>query len=215
MKGKMPLKIIIADDHPLLVDGLRRVLEEMEDVEVMEPVGNGRQLLLRLRESPVDMVLLDLQMPQLDGLETLRILQKEFPRLKVVIFTNYNQQKLLREARNLGAGGYLSKSCTSQELKEAVRTVEDGGTWFPKESPAAADDSPSIFVNDFMKKYQITQREVEIIRKIAQGYTTKEIGEQLYVSEFTVNAHRRNICRKLDIYTPVGLVNFAKEHGLV
>jgi len=209
------LRIIIADDHPLLVDGLRRVLEEMKDVEVTEPVGNGRQLLLRLRESPVDMVLLDLQMPQLDGLETLRILQKEFPRLKVVIFTNYNQQKLLREARNLGAGGYLSKSCTSQELKEAIRTVEDGGTWFPKESPAVADDSPSLFVNDFMKKYQITQREVEIIRKIALGYTTKEIGEQLYVSEFTVNAHRRNICRKLDIYTPVGLVNFAKEHGLV
>jgi len=211
----MPLRIIIADDHPLLVDGLRRVLEEMNDVEVTEPVGNGRQLLLRLRESPVDMVLLDLQMPQLDGLETLRILQKEFPRLKVVIFTNYNQQKLLREARNLGASGYLSKSCTSQELKEAVRTVEDGSTWFPKESPSAAEDSPSVFVNDFMKKYQITQREVEIIRKIALGYTTKEIGEQLYVSEFTVNAHRRNICRKLDIYTPVGLVNFAKEHGLV
>jgi DNA-binding NarL/FixJ family response regulator len=191
------------------------VLEEMKDVEVTEPVGNGRQLLLRLRESPVDMVLLDLQMPQLDGLETLRILQKEFPRLKVVIFTNYNQQKLLREARNLGASGYLSKSCTSQELKDAVRTVEEGGTWFPKESPSVAEDSPSVFVNDFMKKYQITQREVEIIRKIALGYTTKEIGEQLYVSEFTVNAHRRNICRKLDIYTPVGLVNFAKEHGLV
>ena len=209
------MRIIIADDHPLLVDGLRRVLEEMKDVEVSEPVGNGRLLLVRLRESLVDMVLLDLQMPQLDGLETLRILQKEFPRLKVVVFTNYNQQKLLREARNLGASGYLSKSCTSQELKEAVRTVEDGGTWFPKESPSAADDSPSVFVNDFMKKYQITQREVEIIRKIAQGYTTKEIGEQLYVSEFTVNAHRRNICRKLDIYTPVGLVNFAKEHGLV
>ena len=209
------MRIIIADDHPLLVDGLRRVLEEMKDVEVTEPVGNGRQLLLRLRESPVDMVLLDLQMPQLDGLETLRILQKEFPRLKVVIFTNYNQQKLLREARNLGASGYLSKSCTSQELKDAVRTVEEGGTWFPKESPSVAEDSPSVFVNDFMKKYQITQREVEIIRKIALGYTTKEIGEQLYVSEFTVNAHRRNICRKLDIYTPVGLVNFAKEHGLV
>jgi DNA-binding NarL/FixJ family response regulator len=214
MKGKMPLKIIIADDHPLLVDGLRRVLEEMKDVEVLEPVGNGRQLLVRLRESPVDLVLLDLQMPQLDGLETLRILQKEFPRLRVLVFTNYNQQKLLREARNLGARGYLSKNCTSQELKEAVLAVEDGGTWFPEEPPAAADP-PSLFVNDFMKKYQITQREVEIIRKIAQGYTTKEIGEQLYVSEFTVNAHRRNICRKLDIYTPVGLVNFAKEHGLV
>ncbi len=214
MKGKMALKIIIADDHPVLVDGLKRVLEEIEDVEVAEPVNNGRQLLVRLRETSMDMVLLDLHMPQLDGLETLRILQKEFPRLKVLVFTNYNQPKLLREARNLGARGYLSKNCTSHELKEAVRMIGDGGTWFPEEAAVAADDSPSIFINDFMKKYQITQREVEIIRKIAQGYTTKEIGEQLYVSEFTVNAHRRNICRKLDIYTPVGLVNFAKEHGL-
>jgi two-component system, NarL family, nitrate/nitrite response regulator NarL len=210
----MPLKIIIADDHPLLVDGLKRMLEEMEDVQVAEPVGNGRQLLARLRGQVVDMVLLDLHMPQLDGLETLRILQKEFPSLKVLVFTNYNQPKLWREARSLGARGYLLKNCTAQVLKEAVLTVSDGGTWFDDEGavPTAQD---TVFTDDFMKKYQITQREVEIIRKIAQGYTTKEIGEQLYVSEFTVNAHRRNICRKLDIYTPVGLVNFAKENGLV
>jgi DNA-binding NarL/FixJ family response regulator len=102
MKGKMPLKIIIADDHPLLVDGLRRVLEEMKDVEVSEPVGNGRLLLVRLRESPVDMVLLDLQMPQLDGLETLRILQKEFPRLKVLVFTNYNQPEIVARSPQPG-----------------------------------------------------------------------------------------------------------------
>jgi two-component system, NarL family, nitrate/nitrite response regulator NarL len=208
-----PLKIIIADDHPLLVEGLRRMLEEMEEVEVPEPVSNGRQLLARLREQAVDMVLLDLHMPQLDGLETLKILQREFPALKILIFTNYNQRKLLREARNLGARGYLLKNCTSQTLKEAVLTVSDGGTWFQEEEARAAEEPH--FTDDFMRKYQITQREVEIIRKIAQGFTSKEIGEQLYVSEFTVNAHRRNICRKLDIYTPVGLVNFAKEHGLV
>jgi DNA-binding NarL/FixJ family response regulator len=210
----MPLKIIIADDHPLLVDGLRRMLEEMEDVQVAEPVGNGRQLLARLRGQVVDMVLLDLHMPQLNGLETLKVLQKEFPSLKVLVFTNYNQPKLWREARNLGARGYLLKNCTAQVLKEAVLTVSDGGTWFDEEGavPTAED---TVFTDDFMKKFQITQREVEIIRKIAQGYKTKEIGEQLYVSEFTVNAHRRNICRKLNIYTPVGLVNFAKENGLV
>jgi DNA-binding NarL/FixJ family response regulator len=211
----MPLKIIIADDHPLLVDGLRRMLEEMEDVQVAEPVGNGRQLLARLRGQVVDMVLLDLHMPQLDGLETLKVLQKEFPSLKVLVFTNYNQPKLWREARALGARGYLLKNCTAQVLKEAVLTVSDGGTWFDEEGGASgAGAAATVFTDDFMKKYQITQREVEIIRKIAQGYTTKEIGVQLYVSEFTVNAHRRNICRKLDISTPVGLVNFAKEHGL-
>jgi DNA-binding NarL/FixJ family response regulator len=208
------MKIMIADDHPLLVDGLRRMLEEMEGVQVLEPVSNGRQLLARLRGQVVDMVLLDLHMPQLDGLETLRILQKDFPALKILIFTNYNQPKLWREARNLGARGYLLKSCTAQTLREAVLTVSEGGSWFDDDEPIP-DSEDSLFTDDFMKKYQITPREVEIIRKIAQGYTTKEIGEQLYVSEFTVNAHRRNICRKLEIYTPVGLVNFAKEHGLV
>jgi two-component system, NarL family, nitrate/nitrite response regulator NarL len=84
----MPLKIIIADDHPMLVDGLMRLLGEMEDVQVLEPVGNGRQLLARLRGQAVDMVLLDLHMPQLDGLETLRVLRTEFPSLKVLVFTN-------------------------------------------------------------------------------------------------------------------------------
>jgi DNA-binding NarL/FixJ family response regulator len=150
----------------------------------------------------------------MDGLETLKVLKKEFPALKVLVFTNYSQPKLWREVRALGARGYLLKNCTAQVLKEAVLTVSDGGTWFDDaEATPAAEDS--VFTDDFMKKYQITQREVEIIRKIAQGYTTKEIGGQLYVSEFTVNAHRRNICRKLDINTAVGLVNFAKEHGLV
>jgi DNA-binding NarL/FixJ family response regulator len=209
------MKIIIADDHPVLADGLRRMLEEMEGVMVLEPVSNGRQLLARLREQAVDLVLLDLHMPQLDGLETLRVLQKELPTLKVLVFTNYNQPKLWREARSLGARGYLLKSCTAQTLKEAVLTVSDGGTWFDESGAAVPESEGAAFTDNFMKKYQITPREVEIIRKIAQGYTTKEIGEQLYVSEFTINAHRRNICRKLDIYTPVGLVNFAKEHGLV
>jgi DNA-binding NarL/FixJ family response regulator len=177
-------------------------------------VSNGRQLLAKLRDQAVDMVLLDLHMPQLDGLETLRVLQRELPALKILIFTNYNQPKLWREARSLGARGYLLKSCTAQTLREAVLTVSDGGTWFD-ESDGVSETDGTVFTDDFMKKYQITPREVEIIRKIAQGYTTKEIGEQLFVSEFTVNAHRRNICRKLDINTPVGLANFAKEHGLV
>lgn len=208
------MKIIIADDHPLLVDGLKKMLGEMEEMQVLDPVSNGRQLLGRLREQPVDMVLLDLHMPQMDGLETLRVIRNEFPALKILVFTNYNQPKLWREARNLGARGYLLKNCTAATLKEALMTIADGGAWFQEEAPATSPDDP-LYTDEFMRKYQITQREVEIIRKIAQGYTTREIGEQLYVSEFTVNAHRRNICRKLDICTPVGLVNFAKEHGLV
>ncbi len=208
----MPLRLIIADDHPLLVDGLRKVLEEMEEIQMLEPVGNGRHLIDRLRQTPADMVLLDLHMPHLDGIETLKILRKEFPLLKVLVFTSYNQPKLLREIKGLGAKGCLLKSNGSVVLKEAVRTVAEGGTWFPDETSPVG---PEQFMDEFMKKYQVTQREVEVLRKIAEGYTSKEIGKALFISEFTINAHRRNICRKLDIYTPVGLVNFAKEHGLI
>ncbi|HVU53924.1 MAG TPA: response regulator transcription factor [Puia sp.] len=208
----MPLRLVIADDHPLLIDGLRKVLEEIEDIQLLEPVNNGRHLLARLRQSPADMVLLDLHMPQLDGIEALKILRTEFPRTKVLVFTSYNQPKLLREIQDLGAKGCLYKSAGSIELKEAIRTVAAGGTWFREEKAHA---TPDRFMDEFMKKYQVTQREIEILRKIAAGYTTKEIGKQLFISEFTINAHRRNICRKLNIYTPVGLVNFAKEHGLV
>jgi DNA-binding NarL/FixJ family response regulator len=210
----MPIRILIADDHPLLIDGLVRVLKEMDGVQVLEPVGNGRRLLARLQEAPADLVLLDLQMPQLDGLEALKMLREQFPQLKVLIFTNYHQPKLIREARSMGARGYLSKSSTSQTLKEAVATVARGGSWFAEEEVVDLPGDKNSFVDDFMRKYQITSREVEILRKIAGGYTTKEIGEQLFVSEFTVNAHRRNICRKLDIHTPAGLVSFAREHGL-
>lgn len=195
----------------MLVDGVKRVLEEMDDVQVLETVANGRHLLTRLRQMPVDLVLLDLHMPHLDGIETLKVLRTEFPRLKVLVFTSYNQPRIVREIRGLGAKGILLKTSPSQLLKEAVRAVADGGDWYQEEAPIPVSET---FTDDFMKKYQITTREVEILRKIAKGYTTKEIGEQLFVSEFTVNAHRRNICRKLDINTPVGLVNFAKEHGL-
>jgi two-component system NarL family response regulator len=208
----MALKIMIADDHPLLVDGVRRVLEEMKDVEVVKTVSNGRQLMAGLRQRAVDLVVLDLHMPQMDGIETLKLLRTEFPHLKVIVYTSYNDPKLIREVRGMGVRGYLLKSSGSVVVKEAVATVAEGGSWFQEEAPVVPS---SNLVDDFMRKYSITSREVEILRKIAEGYTTREIGEQLFVSEFTVNAHRRNICRKLDINTPVGLVKFAKEHGIV
>ena len=209
----MALRIIIADDHPLLVDGLKRMLEEMDGVEVPACTDNGLQLLGILRESPVDIVLLDLHMPKLDGIDTLKILKKEFPKLKVIVFTNYNQPKLFKEIKLLGAEGFLLKNSPPATIKEAVQSIAMGGIWFQEmtsEKPVS-----SLLTNDFMKKYQLTERETEIICKVAEGYTTKEIANQLFLSEFTVNTHRRNIGRKLNIYTPVGLFNFAKVHGLV
>ncbi|HSZ87648.1 MAG TPA: response regulator transcription factor [Puia sp.] len=209
----MALKLVIADDHPLLVDGLKQVLEEIKNVEVVATAGNGFELINVLRKTSVDMVLLDLQMPKIDGIDSLKILKKDFPKLKIVVFTNYGQLKLIKEIKSLGANGYLLKNSTSTILKEAVNAVASGKSWYQDLNTEVKQSV--LLTNDFMKKYQLTEREAEIIGKIAEGLTTKEIASQLYVSEFTINTHRRNICRKLNIYTPVGLLNFAKEHGLV
>ncbi|HLK30796.1 MAG TPA: response regulator transcription factor [Puia sp.] len=209
----MVLKLIIADDHPLLVDGLKKVLEEIDGAQVVATAGNGRELINLLRSSIADIVLLDLQMPKMDGIDTLKIVRKEFPKLKIIIFSNYGQPKLIREIKNLGANGYLLKNVPSATLKQAVVAISEGNTWFQDLHPEIKQSE--LLTNEFIKKYQLTERETEIIGKIAKGLTTKEIAGELFLSEFTINTHRRNICRKLNIYTPVGLINFAKEHGLV
>ncbi|GLU52127.1 response regulator transcription factor [Dyadobacter frigoris] len=209
----MSIKIIIADDHPMLVDGILGVIREMEIVELADSASNGRHLIARLRQTHFDIVLLDLNMPQLDGIETLKIIKKEFIKVKVIVFTSYGQPELLREIKKLDAEGYLVKNCSSVELKEAISAVAGGAKWFK----GVPSNTVSEVYNrdDFLKKYQITQREVEILRNIAEGYTSKEIGEKLFISEFTINAHRRNICRKLNIYTSVGLLNFVRKNGLI
>lgn len=210
----MPLKIIIADDHPLLIDGIRMVLEEMDDVIVLNPVNNGRQLLDEISRRTVNIVLLDLNMPKLDGIACLRIIKTNFPKVKVIVLTNYNQPELIKEIKTLGASGYLLKNDNPIHLKEAIDAVAAGNTWFSFAEYSPPASSP-FFTDDFMKKYQLTKREVEIIRMIVAGIPTREISERLFVSEFTINTHRRNICRKLNVHTPAGLINFAKEQGLV
>lgn len=208
----MSLHIIIADDHPSLIEGVATVLKEIPDVIVHEPCFNGRALIDRLRRNTVDIVLLDLNMPKMDGISALKILKEEFPQVKIIVFTSYDQPKFIREIKELGAAGYLPKTSASVLIKEAIISVAAGKTWFNDEP---AHHKASQYDDDFTKKYQLTKREIEIIRMIGCGMSTLAISQKLSLSEFTVNTHRRNIGRKLNIHTPVGLLNFAKEQGLI
>lgn len=214
------MRLLLADDHPLLLDGLRSVLSDLPDTDLLPPVTNGHQLLDYLHLHPVDMVLLDLNMPKTDGLTALKQIRRDFPSVKVIVFTSYNQPQRIREVQALGGMGYLLKSTDAPTLKTAVQQVWLGKPWFPTlqltvESPShTATDTVYSPSDTFMQKYQLTKREVEIIQQISRGVTTKQIADTLAVSEFTINAHRRNIARKLGIDTPVGLVNFAREQGL-
>ena len=205
------MRLLLADDHPLLIDGLLSVLADLPDTDLLPPVSNGHQLLDYLHLHPVDVLLLDLNMPKIDGLTALKQIRRDFPTVKVIVFTSYNQPQRVREVQALGGMGYLLKSTDAPTLKTAVQQVWAGKPWFPMLQPVAVV-SPS---DAFTQKYQLTKREVEIIQQISSGTTTKQIADTLSVSEFTINAHRRNIARKLGIDTAVGLVNFAREQGLI
>lgn len=210
----MPHNLIIADDHQLLIDGLIAVLQEPDEWEILPPVNDGRQLLDRLAEAPVDIVLLDLNMPHIDGIKTLELLKRQHPHTKVLVLTNYSQPQLQAEVRRLGANGYLLKNAPALTLKSAIRAVLAGEECF-EELTHPDTAPPAYFIDEFMKKYQLTRREVEIIKMVGSELTSKEIGHQLSISEFTVNTHRKNILRKLEVKNTAGLLNFAKQHGIL
>ncbi len=208
------LRLIIAEDHQLLIEGLFSILSEVEGLTLLKPVNDGKQLINSLHSNNnADMVLLDLNMPNMDGIKTLEVLKRDFPNIKVIVLTNYNQPQLVDKIRKLGAHGYILKSSASSILKEAISKVAQGESYF-EQSLDAEIDSNHYFKDDFMKKFQLTRREVEIIKMIEKELTSKEIGDNLFISEFTVGTHRKNIMRKLDVKNIAGLLKIAHQFGI-
>jgi len=210
----MSIRLIIADDHQILIDGILAIVKEMPEIEVVGTVNNGQDLIDKLGNTPANLVLLDLNMPEMDGIEALKVIKKDYPDTKVIVLSNYQQIELTSEIRNLGAEGYLLKSISTPILKEAILKVHAGELWFETLSTVTTDEK-SYFIDEFMQKYKLTKREVQIIGMMADQLTSKEISDNLFISEFTVVTHRRNIMRKLNVKNLAGVVSFANEHHLV
>lgn len=207
------IRLIIAEDHQLLIEGLISILSEVEGLTLLKPVNDGKELIDTLRSNYADMILLDLNMPNMDGIKTLEILKRDFCSIKVIVLTNYNQPQLVDKIKKLGADGYILKSSASTILKEAISKVALGGSYFEQSLDSEIDNN-HYFIDDFMKKFQLTRREVEIIRMIEKELTSKEIGDNLFISEFTVGTHRKNIMRKLDVKNIAGLMKIAQQFGI-
>ncbi|HEY0653079.1 MAG TPA: response regulator transcription factor [Chryseosolibacter sp.] len=208
-------KIILADDHQLFIEGVRTVLAELNDVSVVGTVNDGEALMKKVRSEDVDVVLLDLNMPKLDGLKCLKEIKATKPAIKVLILTNYNQPELVDEVRKLEADGFMVKNSSASELRDAVVRLIAGEKLFSEGQKSPVLDETSYFFDDFLKKFKLTRREVDIIRLVCRELSSKQIAAELHLSEFTVSTHRKNIQRKLNIKNVAGLVAFAKEHQLV
>lgn len=207
------IRLIIAEDHQLLIEGLISILSEVEGLTLLEPVNDGVQLIKSLRSNTADMILLDLNMPNMDGIKTLGAIKREFPKIKVIVLTNYNQPQLVDEVKKLGADGYILKTSASNRLKDAISMVAMGESYF-EQSLVSDVESNHFFIDDFMKKFRLTRREVEIIRMIEREFTSKEIGDNLFISEFTVSTHRKNIMRKLEVKNIAGVIKIAQQFGI-
>ena len=191
------------------------MLKEIPEVEITATVNNGGDLMEKFRSTTVDLVLLDLNMPKIDGLKCLQEIKKERPHVKVLVLTNYNQPELMEEVKQLKADGFMVKNSTATELRKAVEKILAGEKLFSElQKPGVLDES-SYFFDDFLKKFKLTRREVDIIRLVCREFSSKQIAAELHLSEFTVNTHRKNIQRKLNVKNVAGLVAFAKEHHLV
>jgi DNA-binding NarL/FixJ family response regulator len=211
----MKHKIILADDHQFLLEGIMSVLKDMHSVEISGTAQNGFDLMDAVSKERPDLVILDLNMPGYDGLQCLKKIKAGYSEVRVLILTNYNQPDLVEEVKQMQADGFLVKNSSAAELKEAIDIILSGKKYFPAADQLEVLPDDSYFFDAFLKKYQLTKREVGIIRMICREMTTKEIAAGLFLSELTINTHRRNILRKLEIKNVAGLVNFAKQNQLL
>ncbi len=208
-------KVILADDHRFLLEGILTILKEMPSLEIAAAAQNGFELMEAVAKQKPQLVILDLNMPGYDGLQCLQKIKAQFPATKVLILTNYNQPELVEEVKKMNADGYLIKNSSAAELKEAVAGILSGNKHFPTVHQLAPVTGDSHFFDEFLKKYQLTKREVEIIKMVCSEMSTKQIAATLFLSELTINTHRRNVFRKLNLNNVAGLINFARQNQLL
>jgi DNA-binding NarL/FixJ family response regulator len=206
------IKMIIADDHKIFIDGLRMLLRDEPDMKILAVASNGKELIDMLPTYNPDIVLLDINMPVINGLETGRMIKQTHPQVKFMILSTYNDEHLIEKARQYGANAYVLKTANKEELLKNIRCVFRGGSCFPERSGGAKSDFDSR--DQFLKQFDLTKRELEILRLIRQDYSNQQIAEELFLSVHTVQTHRKNIMSKLNINTSTALMKFILENNV-
>lgn len=218
-----PIRVLLADDHNLVRAGMRALLEHVPEIQVVAEAENGRQVRALIKTHHPDVVLMDIAMPELNGLDATAQLLKEFPKLRVIILSMYATKGYVLQALRAGASGYLLKGAATPELALAVQAVARGETYLSsavskyvveayKGSPGAdlksTGTSPRVDAD-------LTPRQREVLQLIAEGFSTKEIAEKLNISVKTAKTHRSELMRRLDLHDVAAVVRYAMQIGLV
>lgn len=206
------VKIIIADDHTLFINGLQLLLKDEAWVEIIDVANDGRELLEILHRESADVVLLDINMPKLNGLEAARHINHTFTSTRLIILSTYNEDHIVEKAKSYGVNGYLLKNCSKEELLQTIKLVMNGYTYFPYKAPR--ENSLFDEGDNFLKGFNLTKRETELIQLLKNGLTNQQIADSLFLSIYTVETHRKNIMQKLGLKKPAALIKFILENNL-
>ena len=210
------IRVLLADDHKLVRAGIRALLENLSDVEVIGEASNGEEVIRLVEESEPHIVLTDIAMPALNGLKVTRHLRKTFPNVRVVILSMYSDEEHLYLALRAGAAGYLIKGAAREELQLAIRAVARGDTYLsPPLTKLMIMKSGHRGSLDIHPLRELSSRQMQVLRLIAKGKTTKQIALELGVSVKTVESHRAQLTKRLDIHDVASLVRYAIKVGLV
>jgi DNA-binding NarL/FixJ family response regulator len=204
-----PYTIVLADDHVLFRQGVKKIIEEVDGLQVVGEANDGFELLEILKQKPPGLVILDISMPNLRGLEAAREIKGLYPQVKVLLLTMHKKKDFLQQGLEAGVDGFLVKEDADADLLQAIQAIRRGGKFFsPLLSTRLADLAHRQGRTDPLSK-----REKEVAKLLAEGKNTKEVADLLYISIYTVRRHRDNIMRKLDLKGLADLVRYALEHG--
>lgn len=211
------LRVFIADDHAVLRAGLRLLIDSQLDMQAVGEASNGVETLARIKSVSPDILLLDLSMPDLGGLAILRDLRVYVPETRVVVLTMHTDEAYVREALRLGATGYVVKSAADQELLAAIRAVARGEIYIhPSLTRSLLDNLLPVQPNLSSDPWDdLSEREQQVIRRVAQGYTNREIADQLQLSIKTIDTYRARAMEKLALHTRAQLIEYAHRRGLL
>ncbi|NOQ74043.1 MAG: response regulator [Crocinitomix sp.] len=215
----MKIKVLIADDHPLVAEGIKNSIASNENITIVKMAENGKVALEYIEVNLVDIALLDIDMPEMNGIQCATEILKHHKEVKVLMLSMYQEKSMIKKLMDLGVKGYLLKTIATHELIEAIQTIHGGGEYFGDEinQTLLADDRDTP-IQPLIEKSplvdELTKREKEIIKLITQGLTNSQMGEKLFISPKTVDTHRTNIMKKVGVHNVAGLIRFAFQNGI-
>ena len=211
------ISVLVVDDHAILREGIKALLEKQDNIEVVAEAADGREAISKVVQHRPDVVVLDISMPLMDGLEATRQMKRENPDVKILILTMHDDEEYFFQLLRAGASGYVTKRAVAKELVLAIEAVYEGESFF---CPSMAKHLLSDYLRlnktaEHAEQDELTPREREIVKLIAEGYTNQQIADLLYRSVKTIESHRSNILRKLDIHDSIELVKYAVRKKLI